>query len=118
MKKHCTHCGSEMEEGFVVCCSCGKVNQDSPPKKNNFLGTLENTEESNQNNSTTSNIKDDGSIVWLLLGIFLPFVGIILGVIWSKENPRNARMLFQGFILSIFLTSILMIFPFSCRMGF
>ena len=114
MKKYCEYCGAEMEDDFVVCCNCGKTNKNENQEKPTLSTIQETKSEYSEHKRTDSNIKDDGSLGWFLLGLFIPFVGIILGVIWNKEKPRNAKMLFWGFGLAILASILLKASPFSC----
>ena len=106
-----------MEEDFTVCCNCGKTIKEAQKEKLNPLTIKETEKEAPKQEHSNSNIKDDGSIGWFLLGLFVPFVGIILGVIWNKEKPKNAKMLFWGFGLALFASIILRLSPLSCVWG-
>jgi uncharacterized membrane protein YvbJ len=114
MKKYCKYCGAEMEDDFVVCCNCGKTNKNPKQVKPIPSTTQETKKEYTDFKRPDSNIKDDGSIGWFLLGTFVPFVGIILGIIWKKDKPKNSKMLLWGFSLSIIASIILKASPFSC----
>lgn len=117
MKKYCDYCGAEMEEDFTVCCNCGKTIKEAQKEKFNPFITKETEKDAPKQEHSNSNIKDDGSIGWFLLGLLVPFIGIILGAVWNKEKPKNARMLFSGFGLSLFISIILKLSPLSCIWG-
>jgi uncharacterized protein YqgC (DUF456 family) len=63
-----------------------------------------------------ANSTDSGSLLWAVLGFFLPFIGLILYLLWKNDQPRNAQAAGKGaligFIVSI-VTSIIFITAFG-----
>ena len=50
---------------------------------------------------------DGGGIIWLLLGLILPFVGLILFLAWKNKKPRSARKAMIGAFIGIIIGSAL-----------
>jgi drug/metabolite transporter (DMT)-like permease len=81
---YCSNCGNELKDGADVCLNCGK----STIKKS----------------SSTS--VDTGSAGWSLLGFFFPLIGLILFLLWRKDQPRNSSAAGKGALVSVIVSVI------------
>lgn len=48
-----------------------------------------------------------GNAGWLVLGLFLPIVGICLYFAWAKDRPADARMAIVGVFIGIAISVII-----------
>ncbi|MDR3259402.1 MAG: hypothetical protein LBT51_07320 [Fusobacteriaceae bacterium] len=53
--------------------------------------------------------KDNGGCLWALLGIFFPYVGVVLWFLWKKESPKTAESIGKGSLITILFLSIFVI---------
>lgn len=91
---YCTHCGCHMEEGTTRCPNCGQ------PVR-----------------SKATTTKNQSNFGWGVLGFFFPLVGLILFLVWRKEQrPKsNASGIgalvgeCMGVVLAIFTAIIIFI---------
>jgi hypothetical protein len=63
--------------------------------------------------SKSSNYDDNGNVGWTILGFFIPYVGLILYLIWKNSRPNDSKAAGKGAlatlilgILGILLTSL------------
>lgn len=53
----------------------------------------------------------EANIGWLILGLFIPIVGLILFIVWSNTRPGDSKYAgigaLVGFIISIFIWAII-----------
>ena len=82
--KFCTHCGAEIADAAVVCVKCGC---------------------SLENNSTQIRTDDAPSAGFAVLGFFLPLIGAILILVWSKSNPQKALSCAKGIAISLIVSA-------------
>ena len=75
---YCRKCGEVIDDEAVICPKCG-VQQKEYKKASD----------------------DDGSILWLLLGLLIPIAGLILWIMWKDDKPKSARMAGIGFLANI-----------------
>lgn len=55
--------------------------------------------------------EEEGSVFgWSVLGFLIPIVGLVLWIIWKKDEPRKSTAARNGFIAAIILDVILVIF--------
>ena len=76
---YCPNCGNEVNKEQDVCLNCGKALKNIP----------------------TAN--DDGGAIWLVVGLFVPVVGLILYLIWKDERPLSANKAGKGALISVMI---------------
>jgi uncharacterized membrane protein YvbJ len=81
---YCRNCGSELGEDDKFCKECGE-NQDVKVVEK---VVVEKTPE-----------KPPVGAVWFIIGILIPLVGIIAGLIFASQNRKNAGVLILVSIL-------------------
>ncbi len=91
----CNKCGQELNEGAVVCTSCGAAQQETPA------------------------VVDKGGFGWGLLGCCLPIVGLILFLVWKDSKPKTAKALGIGALVSVIIGIIyyIAVFVFGTATG-
>ncbi len=92
---YCKNCGKEIED-VLFCPNCG-----APQKEENT------STQSINNNQVNSN--DTGNNGWLVLGFFIPIIGLILYLIWSEEQPKNAKKAGKGALIGAIVSVVLSI---------
>ena len=96
--KYCGNCGTALPEDANVCPACGKeirktVTQDTQQDK----GVQENDK------------KNKGSLWWGVLGFFVPVAGLVLFIVWLKDEPRSAKAAGIGALISVGLAILLFV---------
>ncbi|MBD5391055.1 zinc-ribbon domain-containing protein [bacterium] len=81
--KYCSHCGEELEDEAVVCVKCGC---SAGPAKNRVL--------EDPNEST---------LLYGVLGFFVPLAGLILFLLWNDTYPRRAKSAGKGALISVII---------------
>jgi hypothetical protein len=82
----CSKCGKEIKNEPIVCSSCGCENH------------LKNNEESNES-----------KLIGILFGIFLSFIGLIIGLFLYKENTVARQKFLKGWGISTCVVSLICI---------
>lgn len=77
---YCKGCGKELSDGMKYCSRCGT-------QQNIVFSDSKNT--------------DSGNVGWAFLAILVPPIGLTLWMLWMKDKPKTARMLFIGSLISI-----------------
>lgn len=95
----CRYCGAELKNDSDYCPKCGS-RCDSPY----YPATELNRDQ---------HLYDSGSIGWFFVGLFIPLLGIILGIVWFRKKPKCAKKALLGaffpLILSIAIIIIMVI---------
>ncbi|MDD3171157.1 MAG: hypothetical protein PHO86_02430 [Bacilli bacterium] len=113
MKRYCKYCGSELEEGFDVCCNCGKTDKGDKETKAKINANISNPdykkykedkEYSDHNYNKKVVVDDSGSFGWFIFGLFFGLIGFILAIVWSKEKPKNSKMVLFGALIGVILS--------------
>ena len=86
---YCKNCGTEIDNNFLVCPSCG-----IPCKE------------------VSSTNQDSGNIGWGILGCCLPVVGLILFLVWKDNKPKTAKAAGIGALVSVILCILFYILVF------
>lgn len=96
--KYCVNCGKELCDEAAVCVGCGKPAAPA-------AGTVHNGQ--------------GGSFGWGLLGFFLPVVGLVLYLMWDKEQPAKARAVGKGALVGVIVSAVLTVLltVFSMALG-
>lgn len=86
--KYCSKCGHQIEDEAVVCIHCGCLITNKPIPK----------------------AEDDNSPGFNILSFFIPIVGLILYLVWNKEQPIKAKGVgvsaIAGFVLNLIIICI------------
>lgn len=117
--KRCPNCNRVHSDIAKVCSSCGTdlCGNAAPvrPQNTQNYTTVEQKKETRvvqgqvikpavQNDS----VKDSGSILWALPGLFVPIVGWILYFVWKDKKPNTAKVAnigaWIGFVSAVLLT--------------
>ena len=79
---YCSTCGKEINDNAVICPHCGCTTK---------------------NYEKVSNVRKDeeNKILYLLLGFFLPIVGLILYFVWKMDHPVRAYHVGKGALISV-----------------
>lgn len=84
----CKNCGNQIGDGAIMCPQCGTMVapvQQQPAQQKASFG-------------------------WAVLGFFFPIVGLILFLVWKKDQPAKAKMAgigaLVGFIVNIVLSIV------------
>jgi hypothetical protein len=57
----------------------------------------------------TASPSDTGSFGWVVMGLFAPWVGLVLWLVWQRDRPRNSRQARNGFIVGMIVNTIVVI---------
>lgn len=90
--KYCSHCGTELEDEAVVCVKCGC---SAGASKNKVL--------EDPNEST---------LLYGVLGFFVPLAGLILFLLWNESYPRRAKTAGKGALISVIIGTVTSIIAF------
>ena len=93
----CQNCGTRVDDDVAICSKCGRIVDKKQLLKN----------ESTQ-------IKDSGSVLCIVLGLVFPIAGFILYFCWRKEKPicaKQARMgaLIISFTIILFIVAYIVL---------
>ena len=94
--KYCAHCGKELMDEAVVCPNCGC------PAGNTNANT-------NTSINTTGEV-DAPNTGWLILGLFIPIVGLILYLMNKDKLPLKAKSAGKGALIGFIVGIVLSIF--------
>ncbi len=90
---YCSKCGKMVDDGASFCPHCGS--------SLNGNGNVQ------QNNGSSGNVQDTGSIGWAFLGFFFPLIGLILFLCWKDTAPLNAKMAGKGALIGVIVEVVL-----------
>lgn len=71
----CRSCGSEVDNNLLTCPNCGD--------------NLKVEEEKKMQNDPV--IEDIGGIIWFLIGVVVPILGLVLFIVWKDDKPKNSK---------------------------
>ena len=90
--KFCSHCGAELDDEAIICpkcgCQVGEINQATSTAKS----------KEDPNESTT---------LYLLLGLFIPLVGLILFLVFKDDHPRRSYAAGKGALIGVIVNLVL-----------
>lgn len=73
---YCTNCGAKIDEKAIICPSCGVSQQPN---------------------------SEGSTMIYGILGFFIPFLGIILFFALKNSEPKKAKSVVQGALLNYFI---------------
>jgi uncharacterized membrane protein YvbJ len=93
--KYCSKCGKEIMDEAVICPGCGcaqenNVQGNSVPQIKEALSDIQKEAWSNSG--------------WLLLGFFIPIVGLILYLVWKETSPSKAKAAGYGALIGFVIS--------------
>lgn len=88
---YCTNCGSEVNQEQDICLQCGRILK---PRKSIIPED------------------DSGSAGWLVLGFFVPLVGLILFLLWKDERPLSSKAAGKGALISVIVSGAITLLAF------
>lgn len=95
----CNKCGRKIVDGSNFCPICGA---DLRYQNNN-----------NSNSSGYVNPDDEANFGYTLLSFFMPYIGLVLYIVWFKEFPKRAKSCLNGIIAGVICIVILICCVFS-----
>lgn len=87
--KKCPNCGARIYSNDYRCQYCGSETDRTSTSLKQQPDHL--FKENNSANKQFSNIVDDGSIIWGIIGFIFPIIGFIIYIVWNKTKPKNAQ---------------------------
>ena len=108
MEKYiCKQCGREVDKGAAACPWCGAslVTTMGHPQ----MTKTDYKSEDMQNKAMAYYLTDNGAFIWILVGLFLPPIGIILYFMKRKSRPHARYALFSAIASLIILLIILLV---------
>ena len=94
----CNKCGRKVVDGANFCPVCGA---DLRYQKNN------------SNSPGYVNPDDEVNFGYTLLSFFMPYIGLVLYIVWFKEFPKRAKSCLNGLIAGVICLVILICCVFS-----
>lgn len=93
--KYCSKCGKEIMDEAVICPGCGcaqenNVQGNSVPQIKEAFSDIQKEAWSNSG--------------WLLLGFFIPIVGLILYLVWKETSPSKAKAAGYGALIGFVIS--------------
>lgn len=114
--KYCSRCGEKVDENAKFCQSCGCSLENHNTDNNN---TDNNTNNENKNPSFNLNIsKDSINLLLLILGVFVPIVGLVLYIVYKDSDPEKAKSAGKGAIIGVLISVGLSILTVLFTFGF
>jgi len=83
MALFCPHCGTQANDGQVVCLNCGRALPQFHQR------------------SQAPQVQDNGGAGYGILGFFIPLIGLILYLIWKDEKPNSAKAAGTGALIGV-----------------
>lgn len=83
----CNKCGRQVSDGSNFCPVCGA---DLRYQRNNSSSP-----------SGYVNPNDESNFGYALLSFFMPYIGIVLYIVWFKEFPKRAKSCLNGIIAGV-----------------
>lgn len=82
---YCRECGEPVSENALYCSNCGARQSETVEKK----------------------VDDDGSIIWFLIGLIIPIIGIVLWLVWMDSKPKCSKRAGMGALIGIVAVSLI-----------
>ena len=91
---YCKNCGAQVDDKAVVCLRCGF--QLAPIKKKPA---------------------DDGSLIWTVVGFFVPVAALVLYLIWKDDKPKCAKRAALGGLICLGMSLGAFLFTLFLQVG-
>lgn len=110
----CNTCGEKVREGAVVCPNCGF----KPTDKKHVVKTVNEDKDDNKDKKETrkaavSEMKDGAlSVLWGILGYFIPIVGLVLFIVWKETKPKDSKAAGLGALIRVIVAVVGLILVF------
>lgn len=97
--KYCSKCGKEIMDEAVICPGCGCAQENNV--QNNVQGNSV-----PQIKEAFSDIQKEAwsNSGWLLLGFFIPIVGLTLYLVWKETSPSKAKAAGYGALIGFVIS--------------
>ena len=99
----CNYCDYKVNEDTIICPNCG---EDVHTTKKNVIKENKSKEEKE---SPKIQIDGDYSILFGLLGFFIPLAGLVLFLVWINTKPKDAKAAGLGALIRVILYVVLAI---------
>lgn len=114
---YCKNCGSHIEDEAKFCPHCGSKIADKESEDDYFasdapIDDLNRLEDRNQAQRPAPNyapVEDKGGFLWGLIGFFIPFVGLILFLVWKDQMPKRSKSCGIGALVGVIAYIVLVI---------
>lgn len=116
----CMYCNSQIEDGLKFCTNCGaalpveapldqelqNASLQQPYQQPAYQQPQIQQPYQQPGAAPASAVQDSGSIGWVILGFFIPIVGLILFLVWKNTKPQCAKMAGIGAIVGFCLSVV------------
>lgn len=114
----CRKCGTENSAGNAFCPKCGEKFDTITSETTNTAPVTETpvSEQPVYVESTPASYSEPAeknTALWLVLGLFVPIVGIILFFVWLKKKPQSSKNSLIGAIIGIVISILLTVLLFA-----
>ena len=90
--KYCSNCGKELFDGANVCSECGQAVEETVVEEKIVV----------EKAPSAAPVEDKISAGLIILSIFVPIAGIIMGAIMMRETPKRGKAyLITGIISAV-----------------
>ncbi len=94
MSKFCPECGQSVKANEKICQSCGADLKKTGKKSSEPAKRISSMKEDDLTRKT-------GSFIWTVIGFLFPLVGLILFLVWQRENPAASLSAGKGALLGV-----------------
>jgi hypothetical protein len=94
----CSSCGTLVTTEDRYCQNCGENNPKFVEVKTT-TSSSSTSYSSNNSYSSSTPIQEGSGVGWFFLGLFIPYVGIILYFSFKREKPNASSMSLTGAII-------------------
>ena len=100
----CNYCDYKVNEDTIICPNCG---EDVHTTKKNVI--RESKPQKVEKETNKIHLDGDYSLLWGMLGFFIPIVGLILFIIWNSTKPKDAKAAGLGALIRVIMYVVLAI---------
>ncbi len=101
---YCKKCGKELPNDAKFCPNCGDSIVEFSNDINNRV----------YEHVSINKHNDNYAVAWGILSFFVPFVGLILWIVWRETDYKNAKAAGLGALISIIMRTIITIISVTC----
>lgn len=94
----CPNCGAKVYSNERYCSYCHSEMIRSSDNKQ-IDSSYQEKYDPTHGQTSSSSTKDDGSLMWGILGFFFPLIGLILFFLWNTSRPKSAQKAILGALL-------------------